>query len=85
MRDCHRARLKLHVLFQKFGITRHPEEGCWRGSRVLEHPGVLLDMERIRVFVKERKVLAIGRLARDLLLGAQRNRRLVSLEQPRHF
>jgi hypothetical protein len=85
MRDCHRARLKLDVLFRKLGIKRHPEKGCWRGSRVLEHLCVLLDTERMRVFVKERKVLAMRRLGRDLLLGAQRNRRLVSLEKLRHF
>jgi hypothetical protein len=51
----------------------------------LEHLGILIDLRQMRVFVTERKVLRMRKMAKELLLCAQRNRRLVSMENVRHF
>jgi hypothetical protein len=51
----------------------------------LEYLGVLIDTQKMRVFVTERKVLRMRRMAKELFLCAQRNRRLVSTEKVRHF
>jgi hypothetical protein len=80
-RYCRRARIRLDALFGELGITRHPDKGCWDGAQVLEHLGVLIDTHKMRVFVTERKVLRMRNMAKELLLCAQRNRRLVSRER----
>jgi hypothetical protein len=84
-RDCRRARIRLDSLFGELGLTRHPDKGRWEGAQVLEHLGVLIDMRQMRVFVTERKVLRMRKMAIELLLCAQRNRRLVSMEKVSHI
>jgi hypothetical protein len=51
---------------------------------VLEHIGVLIDTHQMPVLVTERKV-RMRKMAKELLMCAQMNRRLVSLEKVRHF
>jgi hypothetical protein len=80
-----RARIRLDSLFGELGLTRHPDKGCWEGAQVLEHLGVLIDTRQMRVFVTERTILRMRKMAKELLLRAQRNRRLVSIEEVRHF
>jgi hypothetical protein len=84
-RDCRRARIRLSEIFGKLDLTRHLDKGCWEGSKVVEHLGVLTDTRQVRVFMTDRKVKKMQKLARELLLSAQRNRRLVSLEKLRQF
>jgi hypothetical protein len=84
-RDCRRAGKRLDVLFRELGLTRHPDKECWEGAQVLEHLGVLLDTRQMRVFVSDRKIQRMRKMARDILLCAQRNRRLVSLGILRRF
>jgi hypothetical protein len=84
-RDCRRAGKRLDVLFRELGLTRPPDKGCWEEAQVLEHLGVLLDTRQMRVFVSDRKIQRMRKMARDILLCAQRNRRLVSLGRLRHF
>lgn len=61
----------------------HEKKGCWTGSRVLEHLGMVIDSEQMCAFVW--KVEQLRALAKKLLLLAQRNRRLVPLQLLRHF
>jgi hypothetical protein len=84
-RDCRKARNRLTVLFRALGIARHPDKGCWTGTQKIEHLGVLLDTRAMRVYATDRKVARMRALAKELLLSAQRNRRLVSLAKLRHF
>lgn len=83
--DCKRAGRRLGSLLKRLGIVRHPEKGRWDGARQLDHLGVHVDTEAMRVFVTEAKVTRVRRLASKLILMAQRNRRLVPLELVRHF
>jgi hypothetical protein len=73
------------VLFAKLGLTRHQEKRCWEGTKKIEHLGVLLDITEMRVYVTDKKVERMKRLAKELLLSSQRNIRLVSPEKLRHF
>jgi hypothetical protein len=84
-RDCRGARIQLESLFGELGLTRHPGKGFLEGTQVLEHLGVLIDTRQMRVFVTEQKVVRMRKMAKELLLCAQRNRRLVSMEKVRHF
>ena len=84
-RDCRRAGRKLDDLFRSLGIVRHESKGCWVGSQRLEHLGFLLDTAEMRVFVTDAKVAKLRKLAKELLLSVQRNRRLVSAARLRHF
>jgi hypothetical protein len=84
-RDCRRARQRLDTLLRELGLTRHPEKGCWEGAQVVEHLGVLIDTRQMRVFVTDRKVKRMRKIAQEILLCAQRNRRLVPLRKLRHF
>jgi hypothetical protein len=52
---------------------------------VVEHLGVLIDTRQMRVFVTDRKVNRMRKMAQEILLCAQRNRRLVPLGKLRHF
>jgi hypothetical protein len=80
-----RAGRRIEALLVWFGLTRHPEKGCWKGSQQIEHLGVLVDIVSMRVFVKDGKVRKMRRLAREFLECARRNRRLVSHAKLRHF
>jgi hypothetical protein len=84
-RDCRRAGKRLDVLFRELGLTRPPDKGCWKEAQVLEHLGVLPDTRQTGVFVSDRKIQRMRKMARDILLCAQRNRRLVSLGRLRRF
>lgn len=64
---------------------RHPDKGCWGGSRKLDHLGVHLNTEGMKVYIAEKKVEKVRALSKKILLLAQRNRRLVSLDLLRHF
>lgn len=83
--DCKRARRRLTGLFGRLGIVRHPQKGCWEGSQKLDHLGVQIDTVAMKVFVSEKKVEKVRSLAKKIMLLAQKNRRLVSLELLRHF
>lgn len=83
--DCTAAGIYLDGLFARIGIVRHPDKGCWAGTRHLEHLGMLIDTEKMRVFVTDKKIERVRALAKKILVLAQRNRRLVSLDLLRHF
>ena len=84
-KDCQRARGRLGRLFGSLGIVRHPEKGCWEGATQLEHLGFLIDTKELKVYVPDRKILRVQRLARRLLGLAARNRRLVPADKLRTF
>jgi hypothetical protein len=67
---------------RELGLTRHPDKGYWGGAQVLGHLGVLIDTRKMWVFVTDRKVQHVRRMAQEILLGAQRNRRLLTLALP---
>ena len=52
---------------------------------MVEHLGVLIDTRQMRVFVTDRKVKRMRKMAQEILLCAQRNRRLVPVGKLRHF
>lgn len=83
--DCRRARERLTKLFASLGITRHPTKGCWKGGRQIDHLGMHVDTETMRVYVSDSKVKKVQSLASKIILRAQRNRRLVPAELLRHF
>jgi hypothetical protein len=84
-RDCRRAGRRLDAIFGAPGLTRHPKKGCWEGAQVLERLGVLIDTRQMRVFVTDRKVQRMLRMAQEILLSSERNRRLVAVRKSRHF
>lgn len=59
------------------GLQRHPEKGLWEGSRQIDHLGVRLYTERMRVFVTGGKVKRVRGMAKKIMSIAQRNLRLV--------
>ena len=83
--DCAGARKRLKRLFDMLGLRRHPEKGVWEGSRRLEHLGVWSNKECMRVYVADRKVKRVRKFASRILLLAQLNKRLVSVELVRRF
>jgi hypothetical protein len=84
-RDYRREGSRLDAIFGALGLTRHPEKGCWEGAQVLEHLGGLSDTRQMQVFVTDHKVQRMRRKVQEILLSAQRNRRLVAVEKLRHF
>jgi hypothetical protein len=84
-RDCRKARERLTKVFDELGVVRHPEKGFWHGAQIVEHLGVVIDTREMRVFVTERKVQRMRKMAKELLLSAQRNRRWVPENKLRHF
>lgn len=83
--DCVRAGKCLKELFLRLGIVKLEEKGCWSGTPVLEHLGMIIDTGQMRVFVSEKKVQKVQRLAKRILVLAQRNARLVPLDFLRQF
>ena len=71
-------------LFGRLGLAQNETKGCWEGTPVLGHLDCIIDTEKMRVFAHEKKVLRLRRLAKEMLLGAQLHRRLVSLCRLRH-
>jgi hypothetical protein len=69
-RDCRRAGKRLDVLFRELGLSRPPDKRCWGGAQVLEHLGDLLDTRQMRVFVSDRQIQRMKKMARDILLCA---------------
>lgn len=67
------------------GVTRHPTKGEWEGARRLDHLGVHIDTVAMKVYVAERKVVALRKLASKVLAVAQKNKRLVPMALLRHF
>lgn len=57
--DCARASETVARLFSALGLVRHPSKGEWRGSQKIEHSGELLDMEAMRVFMRDAKVARV--------------------------
>lgn len=64
---------------------RHPDKGCWEGSRKLDTLGLHIDTEEMRVYMTEKKVKTLCALSKKIFLLAQSNRRLVSLDLFRQF
>lgn len=83
--DCKKAGEYLEALFGRLGVVRATEKGCWEGTKKLEHLGMLVDTEAMRVYITDGKLEKVRGLAKKLLLSAQRNARLVPLELLRHF
>jgi hypothetical protein len=67
-RNCRRARIRLDKIFGKLVLTRHPGKGCWEGAQVEEHLGVLIDTRQMRVFMTDRKVQKMRKMAKELLV-----------------
>lgn len=84
-RDARRARTRLSSLLDHLGLVRKVGKGCWEGSRQIEHLGMYLDSSKMRVFVADSKVRRVRQLAQAMLLRAQRNRRLVPVNDIRRF
>lgn len=59
--------------------------GFWSVSQRIEHLGFLLDTQQMRLFVSDRKVQRVRRMASHVLLRGQRNRCVVSAEYLRSF
>lgn len=84
-RDCSRAGMRSSGLFRRLGIVHHPGMGFWEGTRQLDHLGMHLDTDAMKEYMSDAKVRKVRGLAKRILLLAQRNRRLVSLELLRNF
>jgi hypothetical protein len=84
-RDCRRECSRIDAIFGALGLTRRPERGCWEEAQVLKHLGVLIDARQMRVFVTDRKVQRMRRMAQEILICTQRNRLLVTVGKLRHF
>lgn len=84
-KDGGEARSRLERLFQRLGLRRHATRGCWAGSRQVDHLGVHIDTEAMKVYLSEAKRRKMLRLSKEFLILVQRNWRLVSLEKLRHF
>lgn len=65
----------LERLFGELGFVRHQEKGVWGGSKRIEHLGVLINTEEMRVYVTDRNLAWVRELARRIIALAQRNRR----------
>lgn len=72
-------------LLRRLGIVRHPKKGRCDVSRRLDHIGVHVDLEAMRVYMAYQKVALVRGLSIRFLLIAQKNRRLVSLALLYHF
>lgn len=71
------ARIRVTRLIKRLGITRKVGKGCWEGSRKIDHLGVHIDSEKMRVYVSDAKVSRVQDTARKLLRQAHRNRRIL--------
>jgi hypothetical protein len=78
-RDCRRARIRIDEIWS-VGLTRNPDKGCCKGAQV-EHLAVMIDTRQVHVFVTGRKLTKMRKMAKELMLSAQRNRSLVALEK----
>lgn len=83
--DCAMEKRKLGILMGRLGIVKHEEKGEWEGSRQVDHLGLRIDTDAMRVYVTARKVRHVKSLARKIIIIDQRNRRLVPLKLLRHF
>lgn len=83
--DAAKARAVVSDLFNRLGLVRKVGKGCWEGSRTIDHLGMHIDTEAMRVFVANRKVLRVRQLSKQILLLAQRNRRLINRDLLEHF
>jgi hypothetical protein len=61
VRDCRQAGKQLDLLFRELGITRHSDNGCWEGAKVLEHWESCWARDTCGVFVTDRKIHRGGR------------------------
>ena len=83
--DVKGAHVLLEDIMQRLGLRRKVGKGCWEGSQTIEHLGFLIDTKAMRVYVSDRKVRRVRKMASAILLRAQRNRRVVSLDMLRRF
>lgn len=77
-KDPSRARAVVRDVFNRLGLVHKVGKGCWEGSRAIDHLGMHIDTEVMRVFVADFKVWRIRQLSENILLLAQRNRCLIN-------
>jgi hypothetical protein len=63
------AGIRLFEIFRELGLTRHPNKRCLLGSQELEHLGVLIDTRQMRVFVTDRKIRTVRKMAQEIMMG----------------
>lgn len=83
--NCALARLRLEKLFDRLGLARHPNNGCWHGEQKLENLGVEQDTTSMNVRVSHDKVHRVRLFGAHVVTMAHRIRRLVPLSLLRHF
>lgn len=75
--DCATARSHLTLLFKRLGLLRQKHKGCWAGATVLEHLGMVVDTELMKVFATEDKMSHARSISKNLLGISSQNARLV--------
>lgn len=78
--DVHRALSTVSRLLHVLDLRRNQEKGQWRASQQIEHLGFLIDSCALKVFIADRKIYRVRKMARYILLRAQRNSRVVYSE-----
>lgn len=84
------------TLFEQLGTTRNylalPQElledcreNCWESAEKLDHLGIHVNTEAMRVYVSDRKIAKMRKLVSRVLLAAQSPRKLESAKQLWHF
>lgn len=84
-RDVSNAQRNIARLMRRLGITRKVGKGCWDGSRQIDHLGVHIDSDEMKVYVADNKVSRVRALARKLIRQAHRNRRMLPADTIRRF
>lgn len=76
--EAYAARRRAAEVMDRLGITRHPEKGFWEPTQRLEHLGLEVDTAQGLFLVPPQKLNKLMGQARDIIMLAARERRLVS-------
>lgn len=77
--DCGVARRRLDNPFLSLGLRKNTNEGDWFLAKKLDHIGVYIDKEEMKVHVIESKIVRIRRMVKEILLLAHGHQRLLAL------
>lgn len=67
----------IHALMYWLGFTPHPKKSIWEPTQQLEHLGITVDLASGTFTVPPAKVARLARMARNLIVAAKLNKRLV--------
>lgn len=84
-RDVSAAHTRISRLMYRFGITQNVRKRCWEGSRQLDHLGVHIDSNKMRVYSADSKATRVQEMARKIIRQAQLNRRIIPTNTIRRF